>query len=77
MGTRITWSAVGGNRVGLGTRTLTADGDTRHLGLDPAVVDVALAPGELYRAALPGGGGVDVDAATAAEVRCEGRSSPT
>lgn len=126
----ITWTAIDGEWVGLGARTLTDDGDTRHLALDvavddaidgvlratgcelalqaaddgplvvrgdleavlviesptgdvrrivpdPAAVDVVLAPGELYRAALPTGDAVEIDAATTVAVRCEGRFSPT
>lgn len=48
-------------------------GDARRVVLAPATVDVVLAPGELYRAALTNGGGVDLDAQGAAGVRCEGR----
>jgi hypothetical protein len=52
-------------------------GEVRRTALDPAVLDLVLAPGELYRAALPNGGGIEVDAGQAAEVRCEGRFSHT
>lgn len=52
-------------------------GDARRVVLAPAVVDVVLAPGELYRAALTDEGGVDLDATEAAGVRCEGRFSHT
>lgn len=54
-----------------------SSGEVRRMVLDPAAVDVVLAPGELYRAALTDDGGVELDADGSSGVRCEGRFSHT